>query len=93
MLLTEVLDGDDPYSQPDQVDSYLRKDGWTRFCCEMEQNLCNGVSEDEYAESFRKAVHCLTKDVTLDFRVSLSLYYLEHDPDLYVTYNRQELAA
>jgi hypothetical protein len=89
----EVSDDDDPFSQPDQVDAYLREDGWTRFCCEMEQNLCGGVSEDEYAESFRKAVHRLTKDVTQDFRVSLSLYYLEHDPDLYMSFDRQELAA
>ena len=47
---TEVLDGDEPCSQLDQVDAYVRQDGKTRFCCEMEMNLCNGYSEDEYAE-------------------------------------------
>jgi hypothetical protein len=29
----------------------------------------------------------------LDFKVSISLYYLEHDADLEVEYDRQELAA
>jgi hypothetical protein len=46
-----------------------------------------------FAADFRRAIQALTKDVTLDFNVSLCLYYLEHDPDLAVEYNRQELAA
>jgi hypothetical protein len=29
----------------------------------------------------------------LDFKVSLNCYYLEHDADLSVEYDRQELAA
>ena len=89
----EVLDEDDPYSQPDLVDGYVHSDGWTRFHFEQEMNLCGGCSEEEYAEDFRKAIRLLTKDVTLDFKVALSLYYLEHDPDLHVTFDRQELAA
>ena len=89
----EVLDEDDPYSQPDLVDAYVHSDGWTRFHFEQEMNLCNGYSEDDYASDFRKAIRLLTKDVTLDFKVALSLYYLEHDPDLHVTFDRQELAV
>ena len=52
-----------------------------------------GTPRGEYAEDFRKAIRLLTKDVTLDFKVALSLYYLEHDPDLHVTFDRQELAV
>ena len=89
----EVLDGDDTYSQPDLVDGYVHGDGWTRFCFEQEMNLCGGYSEDEYAEDFRKAIRLLTKDASLDFKVALSLYYLEHDPDLHVSFDRSELAA
>jgi len=35
----------------------------------------------------------LTKDATHDFKVSLSCYFLEHDPNLHVTFDRQELVA
>ena len=77
----------------DKVDVYIRKDGKTRFCCEVETTLCGGYSDTEYAEDFRRAMHILTKNVTLDFRVSLDLYYLEHEADLSVEYDRQELAA
>jgi hypothetical protein len=55
--------------------------------------LCGGYSEDEYAADFKKAMSILTKDVTLDFKVSLSLYYLEHDADLAVEYSRKDLSA
>ena len=88
---TDVFDDEEP-GDPDTVDVYVR-DGITRFCCEMEMNLCNGYSEDEYAEDFRKAMHLLTKDAVPDFKVALSLYYLEHDADLEVEYDRKELAA
>jgi len=73
-----------------------------RCITEQSSSLCcapfryfHGIaySEDDYAEDFRKAMSLLTKDATHDFKVSLSLYYLEHDPDLHVTFDRQELAA
>jgi hypothetical protein len=89
---TDVLDGYEA-SYPETVDCYIRKDGVTRFCCEIERNLSGGYSQDEYAENFRKALHLLTKDVLQDFKVALNMYYLEHDPDLEVEYSRQELAA
>ena len=88
----DILEGGEP-SDPDYVDVYLRKDGITRFCCEMEIALCGGYSQDEYAEDFRKAMHLLTKDAVLDFKVALNAYYLEHDPDLEAEYSREELAA
>jgi hypothetical protein len=88
----DVLDGYDE-SYPETVDCYIRKDGVTRFCCEIERNLSNGYSQEEFAEDFRKALHLLTKDVALDFKVAISLYYLEHDADLEAEYTRQELAA
>ena len=90
---SDVLEECDESCDSDRVDVYIRKDGVTRFCCEVEQDLCCGYSEDEFAEDFRKAMHLLTQEVTLDFRVSLDLYYLEHDADLSVEYDRQELAA
>ena len=89
----DILEGGKP-SDSDSVDAYLRKDGVTRFCCEMEIALCGGYSQEEYAEDFRKAMHLLTKDVVEpDFKVSLNAYYLEHDPDLEIEYSREELAA
>jgi len=88
---TDVLEGDET-SYPETVDAYVR-DGVTRFCCELERNLCNGYSQDDFAEDFRRALHLLTKDVSQDFKVALSLYYLEHDADLEVEYDRAELAA
>ena len=88
----DMLEGGEP-SDPDSVDVYIRKDGVTRFCCEMEIALCGGYSDEEYAEDFRKAMHLLTKDTVLDFKVSLNCYYLEHDADLSVEYDRQALAA
>ena len=89
---SDVLEGYEA-SYPETVEAYLRQDGKTRFCCEVEQDLCCGYSEDEFAEDFRKAMHLLTQEVTLDFRVSLDLYYLEHDADLSVEYDRAELAV
>ena len=71
----------------------MRQDGVTRFCCDLEITLCGGYSDTEYAEDFRRAMYLLTKDAVLDFKVSLDLYYLEHDADLSVEYDRQELAA
>jgi len=88
----DVLEGDET-SYPETVEAYLRQDGWTRFCCDVEITLCGGYSQEEYAEDFRRAMHLLTKDAVPDFRVSLNAYYLEHDPDLEVEYDRQELMA
>ena len=88
----EVLEGTET-SYPETVEAYVRQDGVTRFCCDLEITLCGGYSQDEYAEDFRRAMHLLTKDAVLDFKVSLSLYYLEHDADLSVEYDRQALAA
>ena len=90
---TDVLENGDDSSDPDTVSAYIRKDGVTRFCCEIEIMLCGGYSQDNYAEDFRKAMHLLTKDVALDFKVAISCYYLEHDPDLEIEYSREELAA
>ncbi|MDR0327795.1 MAG: hypothetical protein LBI05_05820 [Planctomycetaceae bacterium] len=91
---TDVIEGlDDQYSRPEDVEIQTFCEGKTQFYLDIEQNLCGGCSEDEFAEDFRKAVHRLTKDVSQDFRVSLSLYYLGHDPDLYMSFDRQELAA
>ena len=59
----------------------------------MELTLYGGYSQEEYAEDFRRALHLLTKDAVPDFNVSMDLYYLEHDPDLEVEYDRQDLAA
>ena len=58
---------------------------------ELEHGLDD--TDEEYAENFRKAMHLLTKNAVPDFKVSLALYYLEHDADLEVEYDRQELAA
>ena len=90
---SDVLEECDESCDSDRVDVYIRKDGVTRFCCEVETTLCGGYSDDEFAEDFRRAMHLLTKDAVLDFKVSLSAYYLEHDADLSVEYDRQELAA
>jgi len=89
---TGVLEGCET-SYPDTVEAYQRKDGWTRFCCDIEMNLSGGYCQEEYAEDFRKALHLLTKDVVPDFKVSLNCYYLEHDPDFEVEYDRRELAV
>ena len=90
---SDVLEGGDPPSYPETVEAYVRKDGITRFCCDIEMSLSNGYSQDEYAEDFRRALHLLTKDAALDFKVALNAYYLEHDPDLEVEFDRSELAA
>ena len=90
---SDVLEEGDESCDSDSVDVYIRKDGVTRFCCEIETTLCGGYSDTEYAEDFRRALHLLTKDAVPDFKVSLSAYYLEHDADLSVEYDRQELAA
>jgi hypothetical protein len=89
---TEVLEGTET-SYPETVEAYVRQDGVTRFCCDLEITLFCGYSQEEYAEDFRRALHLLTKDVVPDFKVSLSLYYLEHDADLSVEYDRLDLAA
>ena len=91
---TDVLEGQEGYaSLPDHVDVYLIQDSKTQFRYDTEMNLCGVCSQEDYAEDFRRALHLLTQNATLDFKVSLYLYYLEHDPDLSVEYNRQELAA
>jgi hypothetical protein len=90
----DVLEAvEDQFSEPDNVDVGFVWDNRTQFYLDIERNLCGGQSEDEFADEFRRAIHTLTKDVTLDFKVSLHMYFLEHDPDLAVEYNRQELAA
>ena len=89
----DVLKGGEQEGDSETVESYLRKDGVTRFCCDIEITLCGGYSDEEFAEDFRKALHLLTKDVAQDFKVALNAYYLEHDPDLEVEYDRKELAA
>ena len=44
---------------------------------------------EEYTEDFRRVLLLLTKDaVDPDFRVELNVYYLEHDADLEVEYDR-----
>ena len=90
---SDVLEECDESCDSDRVGVYIRKDGVTRFCCEVETTLCGGYSDEEFAEDFRKALHHLTKDAVLDFKVSLSANYLEHDADLSVEYDRHELAA
>ena len=89
---TDVLEGNEQINDTEIVAVY-HYDGKTHFSCEVEMNLCGGYSEDEYAEDFQKAMRLLTKEVLQDFNVSLSLYYLEHDPDLYVSFDRQDLAV
>ena len=79
-------------SNPEDVEIQRWEDE-TQFCLDMERNLCGGYSEAEYAEDFQKAMALLTKDVPQDFKVTLSLYYLEHGPDLYVSFERQDLAV
>jgi len=88
----DVLEGDEQTSYPDIVEA-CQRDGKTQFSCEIELSLCCGYSQEEFAENFRRAVHLLTKDVVPDFKVSLNCYYLEHDPDLEVEYDRRELAV
>jgi hypothetical protein len=56
-----------------------------------ENNLCNGYSEEEYVRDFRKAVKKMTKDVTVKFKVILSLYYLEHAPDVFEQFDSDDL--
>ena len=90
---SDVLEEGDESCDSDRVDVYIREDGVTRFCCEVEATLCGGYSDEEYAEDFRQALHLLTKDAVLNFKVSLSAYYLEHDADLSIEYDRQALAA
>ena len=90
--LAEVLEGTET-SYPETVEASVRQDGMTRFCCDLEITLCGGYSQEEYAEDFRKAMHLLTNDAVPNFKVSLNAYYLGHDADLSVEYDRQELAA
>ena len=89
----DVILGEEPSSSPDDVDVSFIYDGTTQFYLNIERCLGGGYSEDEYAADFQKALHILTKGTALDFKVSLSLYYLEHDPDLYLSFNRQDLAV
>ena len=94
---TDVLEGRTDYvSFPDNVEVYpVRDENKTQFHFDLEMNLCGGCSEEEFAEDFRRAVHLLTQNVSaeLQFRASLDLYYLEHEADYSVEYDRQELAA
>ena len=94
-LLSKRIDGVKKIATdyPETAEAYVRQDGITRFCCDLEITLCGGYSDEEYSEDFRKALHLLTKDAVPDFKVSLNLYYLEHEPDFEVEYDRQELAA
>jgi hypothetical protein len=89
----DVIEGQEQYSEPEDVEVSFVYDNKTQFHLDIERYLCGGQSEDEFADEFRRAIHTLTKDVTLDFKVSLHLYYLEHDPDLAVEFDRKELAA
>jgi hypothetical protein len=88
-----VLAGEPQHDGSDDVDVSFVWDGKTQFYCDVERYLCGGYSEDEYAADFKKAMGILTKDVTLDFKVSLSLYYREHDADLAVEFSRKDLSA
>jgi hypothetical protein len=88
-----VLAGEPQHDGSDDVDVSFVWDGKTQFYGDVERYLCGGYSEDEYAADFKKAMHFLTKNTTLDFKVSLSLYYLEHDADLAVEFSRKDLSA
>ena len=90
---SDVIAGCEQDSCPEEVE--IRQfQGETFLYIDQERYLCGGYSEEEYAEDFRRAMHLLTKDVSQDFQVSLSAYYyLEHDPDLYVSFERQDLAV
>jgi hypothetical protein len=94
---SDVLEGrTDPISLPDQVEVYLVcEENKTQFRYDLEMNLCGGQSEEEFGDEVRRAVHLLTQDVppSVNFRLSLDLYYLEHDADYSVEYDRAELAA
>ena len=80
------------FSLPDEVEVYPLQ-GQTQFRYDLEMNLCGGRSEYDFADEFRRALHLLTKDIALDFKASLHLYYLEHEPDLSVEFDRQALAV
>jgi hypothetical protein len=88
-----VLEGEPQPNNADDVEVSHVWDDKTQFYLSVERYLCGSYSEDEYAADFKKAMSILTKDVTLDFKVSLSLYYLEHDADLAVEYSRKDLSA
>ena len=88
----DVLEGQEQESDPEDVEIQPLQGG-IRFFLDKERYLCNGYSQEEYAEDFRRAMHLLTQDAVPDFKVSLNMYYLERDPDLDVEYDRQELAA
>ena len=94
---TDVLEGRTDYvSLPENVEVYpVRNENKTQFRFDLEMNLCGGCSEEEFAEDFRRAVHLLTQNVSaaVQFRASLDLYYLEHEADYSVEYDRTDLAA
>jgi hypothetical protein len=92
---TDVLDDRrDFISQPDEVEVYSLQEQ-TQFRFDSEMSLGCGYTMDEYADDFRQAVHKLTQAVPtdLEFRVSLSIYYLEHDADFEAEFERRELAG
>jgi hypothetical protein len=88
-----VLEGENQSDGSDDVQVGYVWDNKTQFYLSVERYLCGGYSEDEYAADFKKAMSILTKDVTPDFKVSLGLYYLEHDADLAVEFSRKDLSA
>jgi hypothetical protein len=94
---SDVLDGrTDPISLSDQVEVYpVEDENKTQFRYDLEMSLCGGQDEDEFAEEVRQAIYLLTQTVpaSINFRLSLDMYYLEHDPDLSVEYDRAELAV
>jgi len=89
---SDVLEGREQESNYEDVEIQPVKSG-TLLYLDKERYLCGGYSEDDYAADFQKAMACLTKGTALDFKVSLSLYFLEHDPDLHLSFDRQDLAA
>jgi hypothetical protein len=88
-----VFEGENQPNNADDVEVSHVWDDKTQFYLSVERYLCGGYGEDEYAEDFKKAMHLLTKDVTQNFKVSLALYYLEHDADLAVEFSRKDLSA
>jgi hypothetical protein len=60
----DILQGGKP-SDPDSVEAYLRKDGVTRFCCDIEMSLCAGYSDAEYAVRLMQSRQDQWRDDTL----------------------------
>jgi hypothetical protein len=94
---TDVIEeNNDAVSLPHHVDAYSVPDRkTTQFRFSQELTLGCGCTMDDYADDFRQAVHKLTLTVPkdLEFRVSLDMYYLEHDADFSAEFDRRELAG